>query len=209
MSLIVLAPVLPLAAGAFAAPQYVPQLLRVRRLGAAAGVSWTWAALACVNNLAWAGYFLWAGMPTGLVAVLSCALVAGLLTLELTRSAGGVAPGPVALVLLWAVVMALAGLLGGRPALGAAMNVALLVQVVPAVVSAWRAPAATGISVGTWLLVMAELTCFGLAGLARGDLTLVLLGLTGDLAGALMLARVARGRRSAAARPLGPVALGT
>ena len=51
MPLTALVPLLPLLAGAFAVPQYLPQLLRVRRLGAAAGVSWSWAALAAVNNL--------------------------------------------------------------------------------------------------------------------------------------------------------------
>lgn len=190
MPLTALVPLLPLLAGAFAVPQYLPQLLRVRRLGAAAGVSWSWAALAAVNNLAWAGYFVWSGVPSGLVAVLSCALVAGLLTHALTRLGGGVAPRVVAGVAAWVVVMALAGLLGGRLGLGAAMNVALIVQVAPSVVTAWRSRDVSGISVGTWLLVMGELTCFGLFGLATGDRTLLLLGVVGDAAGLLMLARV-------------------
>lgn len=210
-----LVPLLPLLAGAFAVPQYLPQLLRVRRLGAAAGVSWSWAALAAVNNLAWAVYFVWSGVPSGLVAVLSCALVAGLLTHSLTRVSGGVDPRLVAGVAVWVAVMALAGLLGGRLGLGAAMNVALIVQVAPSVVTAWRSRDVSGVSVGTWLLVMGELTCFGLFGLATGDLTLLLLGVVGDAAGLLMLARVAwervRRQRPAvdpATAPV-PVAAGT
>jgi uncharacterized protein with PQ loop repeat len=43
---------LPLVAAVLATPQFLPQLLRLRRTGETTGVSWSWAALTSVNNAA-------------------------------------------------------------------------------------------------------------------------------------------------------------
>jgi hypothetical protein len=48
---------LPFLSAAFAIPQFLPQIARLRRTGDAAGVSWPWAALTAVNNTAWLTYF--------------------------------------------------------------------------------------------------------------------------------------------------------
>jgi hypothetical protein len=48
---------LPVAAAAFAVPQFLPQLAGVKRSGDTSGVSWSWAALTSVNNGGWIVYF--------------------------------------------------------------------------------------------------------------------------------------------------------
>ena len=48
---------LPIAAAAFAIPQFLPQLRKLRRTDDTAGLSWPWATLTSVNNAAWLGYF--------------------------------------------------------------------------------------------------------------------------------------------------------
>jgi len=48
---------LPFAAAAFAIPQFLPQLRKLRATNDTAGVSWSWATLTSVNNAAWFAYF--------------------------------------------------------------------------------------------------------------------------------------------------------
>ena len=64
-----------------------------------------------------------------------------------------------------------------------------MLQVAPAVWTAYRTDRPTGISRGTWLLILAELLCWGLYGLHESDPRLIVLGWTGVAAGLLMLAR--------------------
>jgi hypothetical protein len=66
----------PIAAAAFGVPQFLPQLLRLRATGDAAGVSWAWAALTAVNNLAWTAYFALSRYWTALVPSCSVTLPA-------------------------------------------------------------------------------------------------------------------------------------
>jgi hypothetical protein len=47
----------PIAAAAFAIPQFLPQLGKLRATDDTAGVSWSWATLTSVNNAAWFAYF--------------------------------------------------------------------------------------------------------------------------------------------------------
>src|SRR5579859_2067811 len=93
---------LPLAAAFLAVPQFWPQLARVRRTGATAGVSWSWAALTSVHNAAWLGYFVLSGFWTALVPAISATLLSGQLAVALARR-GGVPRRPLMLVSVWAV----------------------------------------------------------------------------------------------------------
>ena len=85
-------------------------------------------------------------------------------------------------------------MLGGAAAvdrglLGAALTGAFLVQVVPAVVTAYRTDHPTGIARGTWRLVLAEVSCWTVFGAAQRDGPLLVLGTTGVLSALLMLNR--------------------
>jgi hypothetical protein len=65
-----------------------------------------------------------------------------------------------------------------------------VLQVTPSVWTAYRTHQPSGIARGTWLLILAELLCWGLYGLHQSDPRLAVLGWTGVAASVLVLARV-------------------
>jgi uncharacterized protein with PQ loop repeat len=67
----------PIAAAAFAIPQFLPQLRRLRATDDTAGISWSWATLTSVNNAAWLAYLALSGYWTALVPACSATLLAG------------------------------------------------------------------------------------------------------------------------------------
>ena len=185
---------LPVGAAVFAVPQFVPQLLRVRRLGASAGVSWTWAAMTCVNNAAWVAYFTLSHFYSALVPAAAAVVFAGLLTVQLAWLQT-VPRGPALAVTGWALGLAAAGVGYGRIGLGTVLAAAFFLQVIPSLWTAYRTRHLSGVSVGTWLLIFGELACFGMFGVVESDPRLMMLGGTGVCASILMLSRVAWVRR--------------
>lgn len=180
---------LPLAAAIFAVPQFLPQLARLRRTGDIAGVSWTWAALTSVNNGAWTGYFALSRLWTALVPSISATVLAGILALLLARR-GRLPARAVMATLAWSAVLAAAGALYGRAGLGTALTASFILQTAPSVWKAYRSDSVTGISRGTWLLILGELLCWGIFGTYESDPRLMVLGWSGVTASALVLARV-------------------
>ena len=75
----------PIAAAAFAVPQFLPQIRKLRATHDTAGVSWSWAALTSLNNAAWIAYFALARYWTALIPSTSATLLAGTLAVMLTR----------------------------------------------------------------------------------------------------------------------------
>ena len=179
----------PIAAAAFAVPQFLPQMLKLRATRDAAGVSWSWAALTTLNNAAWIAYFALSRDWSALVPSCSVTLLAGLLTVMLT---GGqpVKRRSVALMAAWAATLAAVGSVNGRVALGTLLTAAFVVQVAPSLRAAYAAARPSGISGGTWVLILGELACFLVYGLHVADPRLITLGSTGVVASTLMLARV-------------------
>jgi uncharacterized protein with PQ loop repeat len=178
--------VVPLLATVFAVPQLLPQLVRSWRTGDPSGVSATWAALTAVSNVAWLTYFVSIGLvsavvPTTISAVLATGIVVALAQcgVPVRRVAMG-ATG-------WAIVLGSAYIAGGHLALGGVLAVAFTLQVVPSVRHAWTRPRATGVSRPTWLLIAAEVTCWGPIGVIDGRAPLVFLFSTGVTASMLML----------------------
>jgi hypothetical protein len=184
---------LPIAAAVFAAPQFLPQLLGVRRTGDRAGVSWSWAALTSVGNAAWTVYFALSAMWTALVPSISATVLAGVLAAMLARD--GVRLRPAITVAGWTALLVAAWAVSGRAGLGTALAVSFVLQVTPSVWTAYRTRRPTGISRGTWLLILGELGCWGWYGLAESDPRLAVLGCTGVVASLLMLARARRPAR--------------
>jgi hypothetical protein len=76
-----------------------------------------------------------------------------------------------------------------RRLLGATLTGAFLVQVIPAVTTAYRTRHPTGIARGTWRLVLAEVSCWATFGIAKRDGPLIVLGATGVISALLMLNR--------------------
>lgn len=198
----------PIVAAAFAVPQFVPQILKVRGTGDTAGVSWSWAALTSVNNAAWFAYFALSGYWTALVPSSAATMLAGVLATMLVRR-GLARARPAALIGGW-VALLVAGLaVAGRGGLGTLLTAAFVLQVTPSVWTAYRTARPTGVSRGTWMLILGELSCWTVFGVHRSDPRLLTLGVTGITASVLMLARIRRTSGSwwpgtTRARPAGP-----
>jgi hypothetical protein len=128
---------------------------------------------------------------TALVPSSSATLLAGTLAVMLLRRRR---PGPrsAALIAAWAITLAAAGATAGRDGLGALLAAAFLLQVTPSLWTAYRTPRPTGISSGTWLLILGELTCWMIFGLHAADPRLMTLGASGIIVSVLMLTRIYR-----------------
>jgi uncharacterized protein with PQ loop repeat len=190
----------PIAATAFAVPQFLPQIRRLRATHDTAGVSWSWATLTSLNNAAWIAYFTLERYTTALVPSSSATFLAGTLAVLLTFR-GRAKPWPAVLIGAWAAMLITAYLVAGRAGLGALLTAAFAVQVAPSIWTAYRTARPTGISSGTWLLIGGELSCWLTFGLYRSDPRLIALGVTGVTASALMLARIRRASRRGPAMP--------
>jgi uncharacterized protein with PQ loop repeat len=184
----------PIAAAALAIPQFVPQIVKLRTTRDAAGISWSWAALTSVNNAAWFAYFALSGYWTALVPSSSATLLAGALAAMLAVRRRATVRPPM-LIVGWVGVLISTLVVGGRNGLGTLLTGAFILQVAPSLWTAYRTDRPTGISRGTWLLVLAELSCWLVFGLHRLDPRLIVLGITGVMASSLMLARIHDTRR--------------
>jgi uncharacterized protein with PQ loop repeat len=178
---------LPIVAAGFGIPQYLPQILKLRRTRDPAGVSWSWAMLTSLNNGAWFVYFILSGYWSALVPSSAATLLAGVLATMLTARRRAVAP-----IAAWAALLVTAYVVAGRNGLGTLLTAAFVIQVSPSIWTAYRTRHPTGISRGTWTLVLGELTCWATYGLHRSDPRLIVLGFTGITASILMLARIPR-----------------
>jgi uncharacterized protein with PQ loop repeat len=185
----------PIAAAVFGVPQFLPQMLKLRATRDTAGISWSWAALTTVNNAAWIGYFALSRYWTALVPSCSVTVLAGALTVMLTGRAKP-EPRSALLITAWAAILAVTYGTGGRDGLGTLLAVAFVVQVAPSLWTAYRTACPTGLSAGTWALILGELACFLIYGLHESDPRLTALGSTGVIASTLMLARICWVRRS-------------
>jgi uncharacterized protein with PQ loop repeat len=185
----------PIAAAAFAIPQFLPQILKLRATKDSAGVSWSWATLTSVNNAAWVAYFAFSGYWTALVPSSSATVLAGTLATMLALRAQAKAR-PAVLISAWVSLLILGSALAGRSGLGALLTSAFILQVTPSIWTAYRTDRPTGISRATWLLVFGELSCWMVFGIYKSDPRLLILGFTGVTASVLMLARIqhTRGR---------------
>jgi uncharacterized protein with PQ loop repeat len=181
----------PIAAAAFAIPQFLPQILKLRRTDDTAGISWSWAALTSVNNAAWFAYFALSAYWAALVPSSSATLLAGALATMLARR-GQATARPAVLIGAWVALLAAALAVAGRAGLGILLTAAFVVQVSPSIWMAYRTARPTGISQGTWLLILGELSCWTIFGVHKSDLRLMVLGFTGVAASVLMLGRIRR-----------------
>ena len=193
----------PIAAAAFGVPQFLPQVFKLQATDDTAGLSWLWAALTALNNAAWFGYFFLARYWTALVASFAVTLLAGTLTVTLTRrGASGLRQR--SLIACWAATLAVSYCVAGRDGLGTLLAAGFAVQVAPSLWTAYRTAQPTGTSAGTWTLILGELACFLVYGLHKADPRLTALGVTGVISSLLMLARIYWARR-----PLGGTATGS
>jgi uncharacterized protein with PQ loop repeat len=183
----------PILAAAFAIPQFLPQILKLRATNDVAGVSWSWATMTSVNNASWFAYFALSGYWAALVPASSASLLAGALAAMLARR-GQAKTGPAALIGAWVALLVMAFTIAGRTGLGTLLTAAFILQVTPSIWSAYRTAHPTGVSRGTWVLILSELSCWAIFGVYKADPRLITLGFTGVTASLLMLTRIRRTR---------------
>jgi hypothetical protein len=191
--------VLPVLAAGFAVPQFVPQILKLRRTDDVAGLSAPWAVLTGLNNAAWVGYFAASHYWFALIPSTSAALLGGWLGVTLSRRRT-VTRRAWTVIGAWAMALIVAASVDRR-VLGAVLTAAFLIQVVPAVTTAYRTTRPTGIAGGTWMLILGETSCWGVFGTVAHDGPLVVLGITGVTSALLMSSRA---RAAGAPHPAGP-----
>jgi hypothetical protein len=121
-------------------------------------------------------------------------LLAGALTIMLTVR-GEAQPRSLVAISAWAAALAAVCGVAGRAGLGTLLAAAFVVQVAPSLWTAYRTARPSGISAGTWTLILGELLCFLVYGQHESDPRLIALGATGVTASALMLARIFWTRR--------------
>ena len=100
---------IPVAATAFAVPQFLPQIRKLRATGDTAGVSWSWATLTSLNNAAWMAYLALEHYWTALIPPSSATSLAGTLVMLLSLR-GQAKPRPSIMIGTWAAMLVAAAL---------------------------------------------------------------------------------------------------
>jgi uncharacterized protein with PQ loop repeat len=180
----------PIVATVFALPQFLPQLLKLVRTDDSAGVSWSWATLTSLNNGAWFVYFTLSRFWTALAPASSATVLAGLLAVMLSRR-GEASARAAFLIGAWAASLGAGFAVAGSAGLGTLLTASFVLQVIPSIWTAYRTANPSGISRGTWLLILGELLAWALYGFQKSDPRLIVLGCTGVAASILVLTRSA------------------
>jgi hypothetical protein len=153
-------------------------------------VSLTSAAIGIGTETAWFGYATVTGLWSALAEAALMGLSNTVLAVVLVRRGAplGVA---VAAAVAWLATLAAIGVIGGPVGLGLVLGAAYAVQVAPAVWTAWRTSAPTGVAAATWAMAAAEGILWGAYGLHHADPAMLTFAVTATLAAAAMLTRKA------------------
>ncbi len=168
-----------------------PQAAKLLRTGNPEGVSAIWAGVSVSMNVWWLVYglanSLWGLVPTSAIATILYSVIVVAYVRSVGRSAfGGLAFG--ALVFGLAPLPVL--LVAGWSAAGMTIGLCYGLQLLPAVVAAWRTSDLSGVAPGTWLMAWVEGAIWGLYGLFVVDAALLIGGVAGVLMASLMLVRL-------------------
>ena len=166
----------------------IPQLNKLWRTRDAEGVSATWAAFGVASNGAWTIYLYYQDLLLALPATTSMVLFYAL-TMGLVARAGRSIVHAWTLGTLWALILAVAGIVGGWSMLGLFLGFAVGVQAIPSLWTAFRSRVPTGISPGTWQLIFVEGLLWLVYGAGYSDTPVVLFGIISATAAVLILAR--------------------
>jgi uncharacterized protein with PQ loop repeat len=174
----------------------IPQFLRLRRGGTAAGVSLTAAVNSSISFAAWTGYSLsigdgWliASSALGVPFALATAVAAWRCGADRSRLWVSAA---------WAAILLAAALLqetSGWAGLHIVIGASIAWQVLPATVHAYGSRDVSGIAAGSWWVLSTEGVLFLVYGLAGGEQAPVIYGVMAVLGSAAVLVRVRIGSR--------------
>jgi uncharacterized protein with PQ loop repeat len=175
----------------------MPQLVSLLRARHANGVSVDTAATSMVVSSAWAVYGLLTNQFAISFASGALAIIFALITLSALRFGRQLKEIRVAPV--WLAVLFLLGSIGGAAGLGIALPISVLAANVPQVWVAYKEQDLTDLSLGMWLLSMADGLLWGGYGLVQHDVSVLVNNafqlITSGIIVALKLAHVAKQAR--------------
>ncbi len=168
-----------------------PQARKIARTGRVEGVSAAWAGVSAALNTWWLIYGIsegvWAVVPVSALSLTLYLAIGALIVRHAGRSSlgamvgGALALGAVPLPFL---------LVGGWQIAGTVVGLCYGLQLLPAVIEAYRSRDVSGVSVGTWVIALVEAGLWLVYGLAVGDPALIAGGASGVGMAALILVRL-------------------
>lgn len=169
-----------------------PQAAKLLRTGNPEGVSAIWAGVSVSMNMWWLVYgvanSLWGLVPTSAIATALYAVIVVAFVRSVGRSAfGGLAFGALVFGLVPLPVL----LVAGWSAAGVTIGLCYGMQLLPAVVAAFRTTDLSGVAAGTWIMAWVEGAIWGAYGLFVVDGALLIGGVAGVSMATLMLVRLA------------------
>jgi hypothetical protein len=189
-----------LAATVVSVAAAVPQLHRIIRRRERLGVSVTSAALGVGTELTWVAYASTSGLWSALPEAAAMATVDAALLIAQTRQ-GAAARSAMIAGAMWTLTLVAVGAVGGMGALAAVLGVGYLVQVAPAVWTAWTTTTPSGVPAATWTMVGFEGLLWGAYGTHHADPATTGFAVVAVAAATAMLVRkVTVARRGAARR---------
>jgi uncharacterized protein with PQ loop repeat len=179
-----------------------PQARRLVRTRCIEGVSAAWIGVSMALNAWWLSYavaeHVWALAP---VSATSLVLYTAIAVVFVHAGGRQRLPGVLSGIVSLGVVPMIALLLGGWPVAGLVIGLCYGLQLLPAVVEAYRGSDLAGISGGTWIIALAEAALWLVYGLAVVDPALIAGGASGLAMAALILVRLS----TAGYAPIGSV----
>lgn len=168
-----------------------PQAAKMLRTGNAEGVSAVWAGVSVSMNLWWLMYGLanrlWGLVPTSAIA----AVLYGIIVVQFARSVGrGAVRGLAVGALLFGMAPMPVLVVAGWQAAGVTIGLCYGMQLMPAVVAAWRTRELSGVASGTWFLAWFEGLVWGIYGIYVLDGALMVGGVSGVALSTLMIVRL-------------------
>jgi uncharacterized protein with PQ loop repeat len=168
-----------------------PQARKIVRTGRVEGVSAAWAGVSAALNSWWLVYGIsegvWAVVPVSALSLALYVTIVALIVRHVGRrglsAIGGAAVALGALPLPFLVA-------GGWELAGTVVGLCYGLQLLPAVVEAFRWSDLAGVAVGTWVIAVIEAGIWLVYGLAVADPALIAGGASGVAMSALILARI-------------------
>lgn len=172
----------------------LPQFIGLLRSGGALGVSLDTAATSAIVSYGWTVYGLWTAQPFVALATGASGTVFLLITcfaLKYGRRLRELKIAPV-----WLCVLAAAAWGWQGAGLGMVLPVSILVSNLPQVRVAWKEEDLSDLSLGTWLLSMADGMVWGIYALLQQDIAIVIFAVFQlTTSGAVVLLILLRKRR--------------
>jgi len=152
----------------------VPQLARLLRARHAHGVSVDTAATSSIVSFGWATYGVLSNQLYVSLATGSSGLIFAIITLLAVRF--GRQAREFRIAPIWLAVLLLVGVVAGKDGLGLVLPISVLAANIPQLWVAYKEGNLADLSLGTWLLSMADGLVWGIYSLVQQDRAIMLFG---------------------------------